>query len=141
MDNEGVYPFQEDAEDGLLLSLKLAGDGISQEIRLAPVEKSPAKDIVEHTITIESNEDVLAFVVMRTGGCEQIQIMNVIAIIAVAAFSGSKISLKQRHEHYPNPFFLRKQPIIYLRAAALPPTPEQNTRNASFFPFSFSTPM
>ena len=75
----------------------------------------------------------LPSVVMRTGGCEQIQIMNVIAIIAVAAFSGSKISLKQRHEHYPNPFFLRKQPIIYLRAAALPPTPEQNTRNASFF--------
>ena len=59
--DKGVYRFPEDAEDGLLLSLKLAGDGISQEIRLAPVEKSPAKDIVEHTITIESNEDVLAF--------------------------------------------------------------------------------
>ena len=58
---KGVYPFPEDAEDGLLLSLKLAGDGISQEIRLAPVGKFLAEDIVEHTITIESNEDVLAF--------------------------------------------------------------------------------
>ena len=61
VEDEGVYPFPEDAEDGLLLSLKLAGDGISQEIRLAPVGKFLAEDIVEHTITIESNEDVLAF--------------------------------------------------------------------------------
>eukprot|EP00435_Cladocopium_sp_Y103_P037677 s253_g10.t1 len=56
------YPFAEDAEDGLLLNLKLAGDEICQEIRLAPVEKFPAaENIVEHTITVESNEDVLAF--------------------------------------------------------------------------------
>ena len=61
MEDDGVYPFPEDAEDGLLLSLKLAGHGISQEIRLAPVDKFPAEDIVEHTIAIESNEDVLAF--------------------------------------------------------------------------------
>ena len=62
MKDRGVYRFPEDAKDGgLLLSLKLAGDGISQEIRLAPVENFPAEDIVEHTITVESNEDVIAF--------------------------------------------------------------------------------
>ena len=60
MTEGGAYPFPEDAEDGLLLSLKLAGDGFCQEIRLAPVERFPA-DMVEHTITVESNEDVLAF--------------------------------------------------------------------------------
>ena len=57
----GDYPFPEDAEDGFLLNLKLTGDGISQEIRLAPVDKFPVEDVVEHTITLESNEDVLAF--------------------------------------------------------------------------------
>ena len=103
VEDEGVYPFPEDAEDGLLLSLKLAGDGISQEIHLAPVEKFPAEDIVEHTIAIESNEDVLAFCCDEDwGGVNRFRSCKV---IAVAAFSGSKISLKQRHEHYANPIF------------------------------------
>ena len=52
----------------------------------------------------------LPSVVMRTGGCEQIQIMQSYSNYSrsVAVFSGSKISLKQRHEHFP-----RKQPTIY----------------------------
>ena len=77
LDKEVYNPFRENAEDGRLLSLKLAGDGISQEIRLAPVDKFPAQDIVEHTITVESNEDVIAFCCDEDWGvCEQIQIMK-----------------------------------------------------------------